>query len=436
MPDLDTAIGTAPATPAVEGSAAAAILLMLLDESEAATILKHLDPDEVRLLAKGMFDAANANETQVEQALDRFVARSRTVSALAIGADTRIRTVMNQAVGNVRADNILAAIAPQRSAASLEMLRWMDIDAISGLLASEHPQVGALILSVLVPDIAARAIETLDEGLQADLVLRAAQLTAVPAAAIEDLESVLASANVGGQRVAKQAIGGPSDVAKIMKKMPKSLSERTIRNLKKADRQLAQTIEEEMFIFENLRDLDLRSLGTILRGVDAAQLAVALKGADDEMADLCLSTMSKRAAETIRDEMAEMTMVKRTDVEDAQKSIMQIVRQMAASGEIMIMRRGRRLCLTRASPRPRWRSSWRTTPAFGRGRSTPQCARTRPSRPRRRSRPNRPRIRSPGAGRRPAPRRSRFRGRARPVARTRRSAPRRCRTNRARNWRS
>jgi len=336
VPELDTAIGTAPAKPAVEGSAAAAILLMLLDESDAATILKHLDPDEVRQLAKGMFDAANANEGQIEHALDRFVMRSRDVSAFSVGADTRIRTVINQAVGNVRADNILAAVAPQSSAASLEMLRWMDMDAISGLLASEHPQVGALILSVLVPDIAARAIETLDEGLQADLVLRAAQLTSVPAAAIEDLESVLASANVGGQRVAKQPIGGPSDVARIMKKMSKSASERTIRNLKKADRLLAQTIEEEMFIFENLRDLDLKSLGTILRGVDAAQLSIALKGADDDMVDLCLSTMSQRASETIRDEMAEMTMVKRSDVDDAQKSIMQIVRQMAASGEIMI----------------------------------------------------------------------------------------------------
>ena len=335
MPDAAETMAP-PANPAIEGSSAAAILLMLLDENEAATILKHLDPDEVRQLAKSMFDTANASEQQIGQALDRFVVRSRDVSALAIGADVRIRTVINQAVGNVRADNILAAVAPQRSAASLEILRWMDVDAISGLLAQEHPQVGALILSVLVPDVAARAIETLDEILQADLVLRAAMLTSVPAAAIEDLESVLASANVDGQRVAKQAIGGPSDVAKIMKKMPKSLSERTIRALKKTDKLLAQAIEEEMFIFENLRDLDKKSLSAVLRSVDAAQLAVALKGADEEMVDLCLATMSQRASETIRDEMAEMTMVKRADVDDAQKSIMTIVRQMAASGEIMI----------------------------------------------------------------------------------------------------
>lgn len=335
MPEV-AELDNAPAMPAIEGSAAAAILLMLLDESEAATILKQLGPEEVRQLAKAMFDTANASEQQIGQALDRFVTRSRDVSALAIGADTRIRTVINEAVGNVRADNILAAVAPQRSAASLEMLRWMDVDAISGLLASEHPQVGALILSVLVPDVAARAIETLDEVLQADLVLRAAMLTSVPAAAIEDLEAVLASANVDGQRVAKQAIGGPSDVAKIMKKMPKQLSERTLRSLKKHDRILAQTIEEEMFIFENLRDLDKKSLSAVLRSVDAAQLAIALKGADEEMVDMCLATMSQRAAETIRDEMTEMTMVKRADVDDAQKSVMQIVRQMAASGEIMI----------------------------------------------------------------------------------------------------
>nr|WP_269090317.1 FliG C-terminal domain-containing protein [Sphingopyxis lutea] len=212
----------------------------------------------------------------------------------------------------------------------------MDVDAISALLESEHPQVGALILSVLVPDIAARAIETLDEVKQADLVLRAAQLTSVPAAAIEDLEAVLSSANADGQRVAKQAIGGPSDVAKIMKMMPKQLSERTIRALKKHDKALAQIIEEEMFIFENLRDLDKKSLGTVLRAVDAAQLAIALKGTEEDMVDLCLSTMSQRASETIRDEMAEMTMVKRVDVDEAQKAIMQIVRQMAASGEIMI----------------------------------------------------------------------------------------------------
>jgi flagellar motor switch protein FliG len=335
VPDV-AELDNAPAPIAIEGSAAAAILLMLLDESEAATILKQLGPEEVRQLAKAMFDTANASEQQIGQALDRFVTRSRDVSALAIGADTRIRTVINEAVGNVRADNILAAVAPQRSAASLEMLRWMDVDAISGLLASEHPQVGALILSVLVPDVAARAIETLDEVLQADLVLRAAMLTSVPAAAIEDLEAVLASANVDGQRVAKQAIGGPSDVAKIMKKMPKQLSERTLRSLKKHDRILAQTIEEEMFIFENLRDLDKKSLSAVLRSVDAAQLAIALKGADEEMVDMCLATMSQRAAETIRDEMTEMTMVKRADVDDAQKSVMQIVRQMAAAGEIMI----------------------------------------------------------------------------------------------------
>lgn len=121
--DVDMELETPRAKPALGGSAAAAILLMLLEEEEAATILKHLDADEVRQLAKSMFDSANASEGQIDQALDQFVNQSRGVSALAVGADTRIRTVIHQAVGNVRADNILAAVAPQSSAASLEMLR-------------------------------------------------------------------------------------------------------------------------------------------------------------------------------------------------------------------------------------------------------------------------------------------------------------------------
>jgi hypothetical protein len=153
--DTAAALSSPRAKPALDGASSAAILLMLLDESDAATILKHLDPEEVRHLAKAMFDTANASERQIEQALEQFVMSSRGVSALAVGADTRIRTVIHEAVGNVRADNILAAAAPQRSAASLEMLRWMDVEAIRALLDNEHPQVGALILSVLVPDVAA-----------------------------------------------------------------------------------------------------------------------------------------------------------------------------------------------------------------------------------------------------------------------------------------
>lgn len=320
----------------IDGGAAAAILLMLLDEGDAAAILKHFDPEEVRTLGKSMFDVSRVSEAEIELALDRFVLGSRAVSTLAVGADAHIRKVMNEALGNVRADNILATIAPQSSAEALELLRWMETGTISRLLTNEHPQVGAIILAVLTPTAAADVLEDLDEALQTDLICRAARLNTVQRDAIDDLEAILLSATDAKDRQPGLRMGGKADVAKIVNKMPKPAMEKMLRSIKKRDRILAQAIEDEMFVFDNLNDLDAKSLSTVLRAVDANALALALKGAEPALADKFLATMSARAAETIRDEMAEMTMVKRTDVEEAQKAIITVARQLAQDGAIML----------------------------------------------------------------------------------------------------
>ncbi len=333
--DEDEVEQAAPA-PTIDGGAAAAILLMLLEEGDAAAILKHFEPDEVRALGKSMFDAAQVSETEIEIALDRFVLGSRTVSSLAVGADARIRSVMNEALGNVRADNILAAIAPQSSAAALDILRWMETPAIAKILRDEHPQVGAIILAVLTPSAAAEALDGLEDNQQTDLVCRAARLTTVQRDAIDDLEAILAKASTSKAKKPGMRLGGKADVAKIVNKMPKPAMERMLRSVKKADRLLGQAIEDEMFVFENLNDLDAKGLGAVLRAVDANALALALKGADAALADKFLATMSARAAETIRDEMDEMGLVKRADVEEAQKAIITVARKLAEDGTIML----------------------------------------------------------------------------------------------------
>lgn len=320
----------------IPGESVAAILLMLLEEMDAAAILKHFEPDEVKLIAKAMFDSAQVNEAQVELALDRFVLTSRSVSALAVGADARIRTVMNEALGNVRADNILSAVAPQSSAAALDMLRWMELPTISHILQTEHPQVGAIILSVLTPAAAAGALESLDDNLQGDLVYRAAKLSTVRRDAIQDLELVLQNASSVAETMPGMRFGGSTDVAKIVNQLPKPAMEKVLRSLKKKDRILGQAVEDEMFVFENLNELDAKTLATILRAVDAKDLALALKGADGSLTNKFLATMSQRAAETIRDEMADMGPAKRADVEEAQKSILVVARRLADEGSIML----------------------------------------------------------------------------------------------------
>jgi flagellar motor switch protein FliG len=323
-------------SPTIDGASAAAILLMLLEESEAAAILKHLEPDDVHRLGKAMFSAAQANEQEVELALDRFVLGSRNVSALAVGAEPRIRKVMHEALGNVRADNVLAAVAPRSSVGALDILRWMEVPVIQSVLQAEHPQVGAIILSVLTPEIAGAALEGLDESIQTDLLLRAARLETVPGDAIADLETILRSASDRKAATMGMKLGGKYDVAKIVNNMKKASGERVLRAVKKQDKVLGQAIEEEMFVFDNLLALDTKSLGALMRSVDASILGLALKGAGDGLVAKMLASMSARAAESIRDEMAESGLVKRAEVEEAQKAIIAMARKLAAEGTIML----------------------------------------------------------------------------------------------------
>ncbi len=318
------------------GAQAAAILLMLLEDADAASILKEFEPQDVRAIGSAMFDAAKSCEADIDLALDLFIASNHTISSLAVGASTRIRGMMQEALGNVRADNVLADIAPTKSAALLDILRWMEIPVIANLLASEHPQVAAIILAVLTPEAAAAAVEGLPEAVQVDLVLRAARLTSVPAHAIEDLEAILTAASNKKAALPDFKLGGQSEAAQIVNNLTRPASEKLLRSLRKKDRALADAIEEEMFVFENLNALDDKALGSVMRSAEASDIALAIKGASATMAARLLSTLSSRAAQTITDEIADMGPVKRADVELAQKAVVAVARRMAAAGDIML----------------------------------------------------------------------------------------------------
>lgn len=315
---------------------AAAILLMLLEEEDSAAILASLDPAELRKLGQAMFKVASANEATVQSALDLFVDRCRTVPDLAVGVAPRIRTVMTHALGNVRADNILAEIAPRDSARVLETLRWVEVPRIAEIIRNEHPQVAALILAVLTPEAAAEALTGLAGEIQADLLARAAQLSKVGSQAIADLETILEDYGPAAAAGAAVKVGGRSDAARIVSRLSRADGQRVLQSIKERDEALAQAIENEMVLFSDLGALDARSIGTVLRTVDAAVLTLALRGAEPELAERMLESMSARAAQTIRDEMAEAAPVKRQDVEDAQRQVVAAARRLADAGEIML----------------------------------------------------------------------------------------------------
>jgi flagellar motor switch protein FliG len=318
----------------VSGDTAAAILLTLLGEAEAAAIIATLEPGEVKRIGTSMLDVAAANAAEIETALDMFVTRSRAISTLGLNPEARVRSLMTVALGNVRADNVLASIAPQGSSTVLERLAWMNTAALSAALSAEHPQVSALILACLTPEAAAEALAPLDEDAQSDLIYRAARLGSVNPAALADLEHLLEAYADTPQAAPAIRMGGRSEAAKIVTKLKQPADKRVLRNLKKRDRDLAQAIEDDMFVFDDLTAMDAKNMAELLRAVDTQVLTLALRGAKAATVDKMLGCLSARAAQSIRDDIAEAQPVKRADVEEAQRDIAATARSLAESGSL------------------------------------------------------------------------------------------------------
>ncbi len=322
------------------GSEAAAILLMLLGDDEAADVLSRLEPGEVQHLGAAMFNVADVSEQQVEGVFDLFLSRARARTAIGFGAAPRIRAVMEQALGPERAESVLARITPPTNSRALDALRWMDAKTIAQLIEHEHPQIAALVLAHLEPPAAADVLQLLPVKMQPDVIYRVATLESVNAEALDELERVLVREVARTSSTPATARGGSAEAAKIMNNTRPGTDQRIIRQLAKVDKKLAQTIEDEMFIFENLIDVDEKNLGMLMRNVESEILVVALKGADDRLREKIFSCMSSRAAESIRDEMEERGPMRLVEVLEAQKEVLALARRLADAGTIMLAGRG------------------------------------------------------------------------------------------------
>ncbi|BAK64967.1 MULTISPECIES: flagellar motor switch protein FliG [Sphingobium] len=323
------------------GSAAAAVLLMLFDEDEAAQILSRLEPEEVRQLGYAMYDVADVEVGEVNAALDQFVRKAKGRTTIGYGASQHIRGAMHKALGPERADNMLARITPPTQSTKLAMLKWMEPAEIAAIIETEHPQIMAIVLAHLDPVAAAAVLQLLPPEVQDDVVYRVATLGPVSAEALDDLEELLSTRPGharGGASTTKR--GGTSEAAAIMNNVRKDHEQRIIKALTKRDKVVAQSIEDEMFIFENLIELSDKDLGTVMRSVDNSLLVIALKGASEALRTKILGCMSQRAAQSIQDEMEERGPMRLAEVLEAQKAIIAEARRMADEGTVMLGGRG------------------------------------------------------------------------------------------------
>jgi flagellar motor switch protein FliG len=329
-----TAFNPGPAT------TSAAVLMLMFGEKVAADVMRHLSPTEVQHLGAAMYAVEHVTEEEIDTILEDFLGRLAGETGIGYGTSAYVRAVMNEALGPDRAQSVITRISPNNNERPIELLDWMDARSISELIIDEHPQIMALVVSCLEYSQAAEVLTTLPEAVQADVVRRIASLTSVTPEALRDLEQVLQRKFKASTSSSASQIGGIRAAARIMNFTRSGVEARILRDIRKDDRDLMTAIQDNMFVFDNLGKSDDRSLQTLLRTIDSERLVMALKGADEVLRDRLLSCMSTRAAAGIRDEMEAMGPVRLTDVQEAQKQIVAVARQMADAGTIVLAGRG------------------------------------------------------------------------------------------------
>ncbi len=318
----------------------AAVILLLLGEEQAADIISYMSPREVQALGANMVSVADLSQEAVNVVLDDFISTIKKQTNLGLGTADYVQAVFTKALGEDKAATVLGRIMPGSSSKGLDILRWMDARSIGEMVVEEHPQVIAIILSVLEYDIAADVLNFIPAEVRAEVIQRVASLETIHPSAMEELENVMREQFSSNSSAKSSSFGGIKTAAKIMNFTKSEMETAIISGVTGIDEELALKIQDNMFTFENLSGLDNRSIQVLMRNIETDLLMTALKAADEEVKDKFMDNMSQRAKVMFIDEMEAKGPIRITDVEDAQKVILRIARKLSDSGDIVLAGRG------------------------------------------------------------------------------------------------
>lgn len=320
----------------ISGARRSAILLLALDEDSAAEVFKHLSAKEIQQISSEMARLDQVSHDEMRQVLADFHTETEEFIALNLNSSDHIRSVLTKALGSERASSLIEDVLESSGATSgIDALNLMEATMVAELIRDEHPQIIATVLVHLERHQAANVLELFDDKLRNDVVLRIATFSGVQPAALQELTEVL-SGMLDGQNLKRSKMGGVRTAAEILNLMNSSQEEAIIETVRAHSEDLAQKIIDEMFLFENLIDLDDRSIQLVLKEIDTNSLVVALKGAPEALMDRFLRNMSQRAADLLREDMEARGPIRISQVEAEQKAILQVVRRLADSGEIVL----------------------------------------------------------------------------------------------------
>ncbi|WP_231975270.1 flagellar motor switch protein FliG [Geopseudomonas guangdongensis] len=313
-----------------------AILLLCLDEDSAAEVIKFLPPKDVEIVSMEMARLTQISHEEMRQVLEEFMDETEQYAAINIHSSDHIRAVLTKALGSERATSLIEDILETSNTGSgMDKLNLMEASTVAEMIRDEHPQIIATILVHLERHQAADILELFDERLRNDIVLRIATFSGVQPVALQELTEVLGGM-LDGQNLKRSKMGGVRTAAEILNLMNSSQEEVAIQTVRAHSEDLAQKILDEMFLFENLLDVDNRGIQLILKEVDTNSLVIALKGAPPALLEKFLMNMSQRAAQLLKEDMEARGPIRISQVESEQKAILQIVRRLADSGEIVL----------------------------------------------------------------------------------------------------
>jgi len=287
-----------------------------------------------------MAQMRNVQKAQIEQVMSEFVEIVGDQTSLGVGSDGYIRKMLTQALGEDKAGGLIDRILLGGNTSGLDSLKWMEPRAVADVIRYEHPQIQAIVVAYLDPDQAGEVLSHFDHKVRLDIVLRVSSLNTVQPAALKELNLILEKQFSGNTNTSRASLGGVKRAADIMNYLDSSIEGQLMDAIRDVDEDLSSQIEDLMFVFDNLADVDDRGIQVLLREVSSDVLVMALKGADDGIKEKVFKNMSKRAGELLRDDLEAKGPVRVSDVENAQKEILTIARRMAEAGEIVLGSKG------------------------------------------------------------------------------------------------
>jgi flagellar motor switch protein FliG len=324
----------------ISGIQKAAILLITLGPERSASIFKHLKEEEIETMTLEIANTRSISPATKDQVMDEFYEICLAQQYIAEGGIAYAKELLEKALGMDKAKDVIGKLTASLQVRPFEFIRKTDASQLLNFIQDEHPQTIALILSYLSPSQASTIISSLAPDKQADVAKRIAQMDRTSPDVIKEVEKVLERKLASLVNQDYTIVGGVDSIVEILNTVDRGTERHIMETLEIEEPELADEIRRKMFVFEDILTLDDKSIQRVLREVDNNELAVALKGSNEQVQTIIFNNLSKRLAAMIKEDMEYMGPVRLKDVEEAQQKIVNIIRKLEDSSEIIISRGG------------------------------------------------------------------------------------------------